>query len=157
MSIALHAEDLPDGLGKVKTASTPMTVKVRSVRNVSRKGASMKRKTEKEVRASPFDLEKWKRNKEDFDRRHPIKPGFMLCLDGTWEKVPKSTGPPALRPSRGRRYTRPSKESLTTQLLMVVGLLTGSLIEAPTGVTTLKGTVTALHLIWFLYRKEAYG
>lgn len=49
----------------------------------------MKRSTEKEVRASPFDFAKWKRHMEDHRRRYPIKPGFMLCLNGAQEKVPE--------------------------------------------------------------------
>lgn len=49
----------------------------------------MKRRTEKEVRASPFNLAKWRRNMEDHARRYPMRPGYMLCLDGTYEKVPE--------------------------------------------------------------------
>jgi len=35
-----------------------------------------------------FDLEQYRRNMEDFCRRYPSRPGFMLCLDGTYERVP---------------------------------------------------------------------
>jgi len=36
-----------------------------------------------------FDLEKYRRDMEDFRRRYPCRPGYMLRLDGTYEKVPE--------------------------------------------------------------------
>ena len=103
-----------------------------------------------------FDLERYRKDMEDFNRRFPARPGYMLCLDGTYEKVPlyQPRATPTASPSRYTSYRGKKSRAPTLELLAVIGLLAGSFVEAEKGVTTREETIRALCVLWELHRKE---
>lgn len=114
----------------------------------------MKRKTEAEVRSTPFALEKWLRDMQEFRERCPPTPeGFTRDLEGNLYPVPAYQPRPGgtAAPTRTRRRTR-HKAPTQEHLLITLGLLAGKLLTSFSTWSDVEGAqvLTAMQVVWNL-------